>query len=114
MSKCTGPKTDAAPYPAANKPGGLRADTTPVEVRGQGANGSKLEIAGKDRANRNCFFRNRDNLLLDDPVTQRHRSTDPDTLALGGGDLVPHPLANDLALELSKRQQDVQSEPPHT
>jgi hypothetical protein len=32
MGKCTGPKADAAPYPAADKPSCLVADITPVEV----------------------------------------------------------------------------------
>jgi hypothetical protein len=31
-----------------------------------------------------------------------HRTADPDALALGGGDLVAHALANDLALELGE------------
>src|SRR5580704_2254436 len=91
MSKCAGPKADAAPYPAADKPSCLGADIAPVEVLDQGANGSKLEIAGKDCTDRHRFFRDRDNLLVGDPVAQRHRSADPDPLALGRGDLVTDP-----------------------
>ena len=102
MSESAGPKTDAAPDPAADKPTRLRAETTPVEVLDQGANGAKLKIAGKEDANRSRFLRDQDNLLVGDPVTQRHRSANPDPLALGGGDLVPYPLADDLALELSE------------
>jgi hypothetical protein len=44
MSKCTGPKTDAAPDPAVDKPTRLRAETAPVEVLDQGANGPKLSV----------------------------------------------------------------------
>ena len=73
----------------------------------------KLKIAGKDGADRRRFLRNHDNLLVGDPVTQRHRSADPDALALGGGDLVPHPLADDLALELGEGQQHIEGEPAH-
>ena len=46
MSKCAGPKTDAAPDPAVDKPTCLRADTTPVEVLDQGANGAQAQDSG--------------------------------------------------------------------
>src|SRR5258708_5279266 len=102
MSKCAGPKTDATPDPAVDKPTCLRAETTPVEVLDQDANGPKLKIAGKQDANRSRFLRDHDNLLVGNPVTQGYRSANPDALALGGGDFVPYPLADDLALELRK------------
>jgi hypothetical protein len=72
MSKCTGPKADAAPYPAVDKPSCLGADIAPIEVLDQGANGSKLEIAGKDCTDRHRFIWDRDDLLVGDPVAQRH------------------------------------------
>src|SRR5207248_7730680 len=33
--------------------------------------------------------------------------------SLGGGDLVPYPLSDQLPLELGKRQQHIEREPPH-
>ena len=36
-----------------------------------------------------------------------HRAADPDPLAFGGGDLVAHPLADHLALELGEGEQDI-------
>ena len=46
-------------------------------------------------------------------VAERRHAADPKALALGGGDLVADALGGDLALELGKRQQDVQRQPPH-
>ena len=46
-------------------------------------------------------------------IAKRRHAADPKTLALGGGNLVPDALGGDLALELGKRQQDVERQPPH-
>src|SRR5262249_14654990 len=40
-------------------------------------------------------------------------SADPEAFALGGRNLVAHPLADDLALELSKGEQHVEGKPAH-
>lgn len=81
MRKSAGAKTDAAANPAVDKPARPGADTTPVEILDQGANGAKLEIAGEDGTDRSFFFRHHADFLVDDPVSQRHRSADPDALA---------------------------------
>ena len=46
-------------------------------------------------------------------IAERDRAADPDALALGGRDLVAHPLADHLALELGKGQQHVEGQPAH-
>ena len=46
-------------------------------------------------------------------VAERRHAADPKALALGGGDLVPDALGGDLPLELGKRQQHVEGQPPH-
>ena len=46
-------------------------------------------------------------------IAERRHAADPQTLALGGGNFVADPLGGDLALELGKRQQDVEGQPPH-
>src|ERR1035437_5938156 len=51
-------------------------------------------------------------LLQFGTVTWRHPAH-PHSLALGGGDLVPDPLARYLALELRERQQDVERKSAH-
>src|ERR1039457_2558362 len=51
-------------------------------------------------------------LLQSGTVTWRHPAH-PHSLALGGGDLVPDPLARYLALELRERQQDVERKSAH-
>jgi hypothetical protein len=37
-----------------------------------------------------------------DPIAERNDASHPDALPLGGGDLIPDPLAGDLALELGE------------
>ena len=46
-------------------------------------------------------------------IAERHGSADPEALALGGRDLVAHPLADHLALELGEGEQHVEREPAH-
>jgi hypothetical protein len=46
-------------------------------------------------------------------VAERHRPAHPHAAGAGGGDLVAHPLADHLALELREAEQDVQRQPPH-
>ena len=46
-------------------------------------------------------------------VAERRHAAHPHALLLGCGDLVAHALPDDLALELSKGQQDVQRQPSH-
>ena len=48
-----------------------------------------------------------------DVVAQRWHTAHPHALALGGGDLVPDPLARYLALELCEGQQDVECKASH-
>ena len=46
-------------------------------------------------------------------IAERNGPTDPEALALGGRDLVAHPLADHLALELGKGEQHVEGKPAH-
>src|SRR4051812_29135127 len=47
-------------------------------------------------------------------VPERGHTAHPHALLLGGGDFVPHALADDLALKLVEGQQDVERQPSHT
>src|SRR5712675_1042010 len=46
-------------------------------------------------------------------VAERHHPADPQTLALGGRDLVANALGSDLAFELGEREKDIEREPAH-
>src|SRR5262245_60319270 len=54
-----------------------------------------------------------DKLAVFHVVSKWRHAAHPHALLLGGRDLVAHSLANDLALELSERQQHVEREPSH-
>jgi hypothetical protein len=91
----------------------LGLDTPPIELREQSAHGAELEIEAEDGADRLCFFGHDFELLIDAAIAERHGSANPEALALGRRDLVAHPLADHLALELGKREQDVVREPAY-
>jgi hypothetical protein len=61
----------------------------------------------EDGADRLRLFGHHDELLVDAAIAERNRAPEPDALALGGGNLVAHPLADHLALELGEREQHV-------
>src|SRR6202007_2606215 len=54
-----------------------------------------------------------DELAALHPITERRHTAHPHPLLFRGGDLVTDALANDLALELRKGQQNIESEAPH-
>jgi hypothetical protein len=88
-------------------------DVFVVENSLQAHDAADLEIAPKEIAHE-------DGVLLDhmerpvlDPISEGNDAAHPDALLLGGGDLVPDPLAGDLALELGERQQHVEGQSPH-
>jgi len=56
---------------------------------------------------------NHDDLAVLGLVSKRGYAPDPKSLALGGGDLVADALGGDFPLELGKRQQDIERQPPH-
>ena len=72
-----------------------------------------VEIAAKDGPDLLCILLDDGELLAKALIAQGHGTADPDALALGGCDLVPHPLADHLALELGEGQQHVEGEPTH-
>src|SRR6202035_149226 len=91
----------------------LGPDALPIKLREQSPHGAKLQIPGEDGAHRLRLLGHHDELLVDAAIAERHGFADPETLALGGRDLVAHPLADHLALELGKGEQLVEGEPAH-
>src|SRR5215472_5522833 len=82
----------AADGAAVRQPPRLAANSPPIEVLRQRADGAKLEIAGKDRANRRSLDCDHNDLLVHGRIAERYRAADPKAFALGGRDLVAHPL----------------------
>src|SRR3984893_18644164 len=91
----------------------LGPDPLPIERREQSPQGAKLQIAGEDGAHHLRLLGHDLELLVDAAIAERHGSADPEALALGGRDLVAHPLADHLALELGNGEQHVEGEPAH-
>jgi hypothetical protein len=71
------------------------------------------KVAAKDGPDLLCVLLDDGELLAKALVAQGHGTADPDALALRGGDLVPHPLADHLALELGEGQEHIEGEPAH-
>src|SRR5271166_5471516 len=72
-----------------------------------------LEIAPKEiKYERGMLLDDMERPVLD-PIADRNHAAHPDALLLRGGDLVPDPLAGDLALELGEGEKHIQSQPPH-
>src|SRR6516162_937689 len=74
---------------------------------------AEFSIAAKDRAHDFRFAVDDDELAVLHPIPERRYPAHPHPLPFRGGDLVTDALADDLALELGKGQQDVQGQPPH-
>ena len=91
----------------------LGPDAPPVELGNQSAHGAELEIEAEDGANRLCLLGHDFELFFDATIAERNGSADPEALALRGRDLVAHPLADHLALELGKGEQHIEGEPAH-
>src|SRR5260370_40774931 len=98
------PHAEAAPAdgPAGRAPPRLAANSPPIEVLRQRADGAKLEITGKDCANRRSLGWDHEDLLVHRRIAERHRAADPNACARAGSDLVAHPLPDQLAFELGK------------
>ena len=84
-----------------------------AQVRHQQVEAAQFEIAAEDGPNAVGLGFIDGDLSVLGVIAERRHAADPKALALGGGDLVPDALGGDLALELGKRQQDVEGQPPH-
>src|ERR1700730_3488098 len=113
MGQRSDAKADAAAPAAIATAIDLGPNALPIELREQSPHGAKLQIAGEDGAHHRRLLRRASALLAAAGIAERHGSADPEALALGGRDLVAHPLADHLALELGKGEQHVEREPAH-
>jgi hypothetical protein len=72
-----------------------------------------LQILRKDYPNHFGLSRDDHNLLIHCGIAEGDRTPDPNSLALGGSDLISHPLPDQFALELGKGQQHIERKPAH-
>src|SRR5262249_40364825 len=96
------PRAPPADGPAVRQPPRLAANSPAIEILRQRADGAKLEIARKDRANRLRLGWYHKDLLVHGRIAEWDRAADPNAFALRGSDLVAHPLPDQLAFELGK------------
>src|SRR5262249_4487208 len=106
-------KAAASDTAAIRKPPPLAANALPIKLLRKGANGAKLQILRKDHPDHFGLGRDDHNLLIHCGIAERDRAADPNSLALGGSDLVAHPFPDQLAFELGKGQQHIERKPPH-
>src|SRR3984893_13806641 len=106
MGKRSDAEADAAAPAAIATAIDLGPDALPIKLRDQSPDGAKLQIACEDGADHLRLLGHHFELLIDAAIAERNGSADPEALALGGRDLVAHPLADHLALELGKGEQD--------
>src|ERR1700687_1243066 len=77
-------------------------DALTFERGSQRTDRAEPQVIPEDFADQRRLFRHDFQLLPDAAITQWHGSPDPNPLALGGGDLVAHPLPDHLPLELGE------------
>src|SRR6266446_3644730 len=80
----------------------LGDDAPLAQVGHEQIEAAELEVAAEDGSDRLCFRLIDRNPAILRVIAERCHAADPETLALGGGDLVPDALGGDLALELGK------------
>src|SRR3974390_1184948 len=106
-------KADAAPRAAISAAIDLGANAAPIKLGDQCAQGSKFKIAGENGPHGLGLAGHDHELLVHAAVAEWHRSPNPDSLTLGGGNLVAHSFPDHLSLKLGKGQQHIKGEPPH-
>src|SRR2546428_136600 len=80
----------------------LGGDAQLAQVGHEEIEAAELEVAAEDGSDRLCFRPIDRNPAILRVIAERCHAADPETLALGGGGLVPVALGGDLALELGK------------
>src|SRR6516165_2483218 len=74
---------------------------------------AEFGIAAEDQAYEFCLAVDDDELAVLRPIPEWRHPAHPHPLPLRGGDLVADALADDLALELRKGQQNIEGQAPH-
>jgi hypothetical protein len=106
--RTAGERDPANPAPGLER-SHLGDDPLLTKVGHQAVEAAKLEIAAEDGPNPLSLIFNHDDLAVLGGVSEWSDAADPETLALGGGDLVADTLGGDFPLELGKRQRKISS-----
>src|ERR1700730_4393585 len=91
----------------------LALDPPGFELLLQQPHRAELDIAAEDRAHDGRLAVDDDELAVPHPIPERWHPAHPHPLLFRGGDLVADALADDLALELRKGQQNIEGQAPH-
>src|SRR5580704_18436212 len=100
MGEPTHPEGNAPNDAAVPQLALLCSDAAALKVLGQRPHRAKLQVTREDGAHDLVLRRHDDDFLIDRRITERDRSADPDPFALRCRNLVAHPFADHLALEL--------------
>src|SRR6201993_70894 len=88
-------------------------DAAGVELLLHQPDRAEFGIAAEDRAHDLRLAVDDNEFAILYPIPERRRATHPHPLPFRGGDLVADALADDLALELRKRQKYIERQAPH-
>src|SRR5260221_14646904 len=77
------------------------------EIPNELVDAAKCEISSEDPSDQFSFFFNDGNLAVLHLIAEGQGASNPQTLPLGGRDLVADPLGGDLALKLGKGQEHI-------
>jgi len=90
----------------------FRHDSSPPQLFAELPDAALFQVVFVDQLDYISFNRIDHQLALFYVTAEGRHSSHPHAFALGGRDLVTNALAGDLGLELGKREQDVQGQPP--
>ena len=91
----------------------LCVDSACLKIARQFVDPADFKISPKDRPHAFGLLIHNEKLALLQFITQGQGASDPEAFPLGRRDLVPDPLGGDLAFELSKGQEYIESQAAH-
>src|SRR5260370_22437258 len=91
----------------------FRSDVFVIEVAHQRIDSTEFKVSAVDQPHPFGFVFDDGNLAVLHLIAEGQGTADPETLPLGGGNLVPDPLGGDFPFELSKGQEHIESQPAH-
>ena len=93
---------NAAPDGTARELANFGGQSLGLEISNQAIDAAQFKVALENEPDGFCFVLVDGELAIVERLTERNHSSDPQALALGGGDLVADALGCDLAFELGE------------
>ena len=103
----------ARPLSAVLGDPGFRGVTGATELMAQLRRRAEAQETAEDQPHQLSLAFVHHQLAVDDVIAERRNTAHPHALATGGRELVANTLTDDLALELGKRQENVERQPAH-